>query len=182
VFSCSGFQVGLAGFVGQARLLTQCHELPFTMNRPLSAIAGGVTGIAVMSLLLLFLEVETRSNIAIFDAVARFAGMPGNVTFGFILFVLAGVFAWPLAFMALESYIPGGPDPATRGMVLAIVLWVVFVLTGRGDLAGGLLAIYIVFTLFAHLCYGFLLGAVYGRLTGGDAIEAERYDPTEFSQ
>ncbi|WP_224270129.1 DUF6789 family protein [Haloprofundus salinisoli] len=152
------------------------------MNRPLSAIAGGVTGIAVMSLLLLFLEVETRSNLAIFESVARFAGMPGNVTFGFILFVLAGVFAWPLAFMALERYIPGGPDPATRGMVLAVALWVVFVLTGRGGLSGGLLAIYVIFTLLAHLCYGFLLGAVYGRLTSEGPLEPERYDPSDVSQ
>ncbi|WP_117592776.1 DUF6789 family protein [Haloprofundus halophilus] len=152
------------------------------MNRPLSAVAGGVTGIAVMTLLLLFLEVETRSNLAIFEAVARFAGMPGNVTLGFLLFLLAGVFAWPLAFMALEQYIPGGPDPATRGMVLAVALWVVFVLTGRGDLSGGLLAIYVIFTLLAHLCYGFLLGAVYGRLTSESPVEADRYDPTDVSQ
>lgn len=152
------------------------------MNRPLSAIAGGVTGISVMSLLLLLLNVETRDQIPTFEAVARFAGVPGNVTVGFALFVLAGAVAWPLLFVALESYIPGGPDPATRGMVLGTVLWVFFAVLGRGDLDGPLLGIYLVFTLISHLAYGFVLGIVYGRLSGVTPGEPGRYDPTEASE
>lgn len=139
------------------------------LRHPVSAVAGGIAGMAVMSLLLLLLEVETRERIGVFEAVARFAGQPGNVSLGFVLFLLAGGLAWPLLFLALEEYIPTGPDPATRGAVFATVLWVAFVILGRGDLGGPLLVIYAVFTLLSHLAYGFVLGAVYGRLTGTTA-------------
>lgn len=134
------------------------------MNRPLSAIAGGVAGTAVMTLLLLLLEVQTREAIPVFDVIARFVGTPGNQTVGFVLFALAGAVAWPLLFVAVEPYLPRGPDPAARGAVLGAILWVAFVVTGRGDIGGPLLVIYAAYTLFAHLIYGFVLGAVYGRL------------------
>lgn len=133
------------------------------MNRPASAVAGGIAGTTVMSTLLLLLEVETRSAIQIFDVIARFVGTPGDSAVGFVLFALAGVVAWPLLFVALESYIPRGPDPAARGVVYASLLWIVFVVTGRGDLQGPVLVIYVAYTLFAHWAYGFTLGAVYGR-------------------
>ncbi|SEO46097.1 hypothetical protein SAMN04487948_102523 [Halogranum amylolyticum] len=139
------------------------------LRHPVSAIAGGVAGMAVMSLLLLLLEVETRERIGVFEAVARFAGQPGNISLGFVLFLVAGGLAWPLLFLALEEYIPMGPDPATRGAVFAAVLWVAFVILGRGGLGGPLLVIYAAFTLLSHLAYGFVLGAVYGRLTGTTA-------------
>jgi hypothetical protein len=137
-----------------------------TLRHPVSAVAGGVAGMGVMTLLLLLLEVETREEIAVFEAVARFAGQPGNVFLGFVLFLVAGGVAWPLLFLALEDYLPMTPDPATRGAVFATVLWVAFVVLGRGDLSGPLFAIYAIFTLLAHLAYGFVLGAVYGRLSG----------------
>ena len=134
------------------------------MNRPLSAIAGGVTGTVAMSALLLLFEVQTRSAIQLFDVIARFVGTPDRPVVGFVLFALAGAVAWPLLFVALESSIPGGPDPVARAVVLATVLWVVFVVAGRGDLGGAILVLYGAFTLFAHWAYGFVLGVVYSRL------------------
>lgn len=134
------------------------------MNRPLSVIAGGFSGTVVMSALMLLLEVQTREAIRTFDVIARFVGTPGQPVVGFVLFAVAGTVAWPLLFVALEAYIPRGPDPAARGVVFATALWVVFVITGRGDLGGAVLAIYAGYTLFAHWAYGFTLGAVYGRL------------------
>ncbi len=131
------------------------------MNRPLSAVAGGVAGTAILSLLMILTEVQTRSQIRIFDVIARFVGLPGHVVIGFVLFVAAGVFAWPLLFVALEPYIPGGPDPAQRGIVLAVALWIVFVITGRGSIGWPLVIVYAGLTLIAHLAYGFTLGAVY---------------------
>ncbi len=136
------------------------------MNRPSSAVAGGVAGTAILSLLMILTEVQTRSQIGIFDVIARFVGLPGHVVIGFILFVAAGVFAWPLLFIALEPYIPRGPDPAARGIVLAFGLWVVFVITGRGTIGWPLIIVYAALTLLAHLAYGFTLGAVYAYLRG----------------
>ncbi|AEH36582.1 DUF6789 family protein [Halopiger xanaduensis] len=134
------------------------------MKRFPSAVAAGVSATTVMTLLLLLLEVETRSAMDIFYVIARFIGTPNDPAVGFALFVVAGVVAWPLLFLALEPYLPRGPDPAARGVVFASLLWVPFVITGRGDIGGPLLILFSAYTLFAHWAYGFTLGAVYGRL------------------
>lgn len=139
------------------------------MNRGPSAVAGGVVGTTVMSVMLLLLEVETRSTMELFDVVARFIGLPGDPALGFALFAAAGVVAWPLLFLALERYLPRGPDPAARGVVFGTILWVPFVITGRGDIDGPLLVFFGVYTLFAHWLYGFTLGAVYSRLLESSA-------------
>lgn len=134
------------------------------MNRLASAIAGGVAGTAVLSLLLVLLEAQTRSAIPLFPVIARFVGTPGRPAVGFVLFAVAGSVAWPLLFVALEPYLPRGPDPASRGVAFATVLWIAFVVTGRGDIDGPVLVIYVSYTLFAHWAYGFTLGAVYDRM------------------
>lgn len=140
------------------------------MNRPLSAIAGGVAGTAVLSVLLILLDVQTRNQIHIFEAIARFVGLPNNLVLGVVLFVAAGLFAWPLLFIALEPYIPRGPDPAARGIVFAVVLWIAFVITGRGPIGWPLIIVYAGLTLVAHLAYGFTLGAVYARFRDEQVI------------
>ncbi|WP_313691411.1 DUF6789 family protein [Halorarum halobium] len=145
------------------------------MNKPTSAIVGGAAGVSVLSVALLLIEVETRSRIGLFAVVARFVGVPGNQALGFLLFVAAGTIAWPLVFVALEAYLPLGPDPAIRGVGFALPLWVAFVLLGRGELSGAILIVFGVLTLFAHVAYGFTLGAVYGRLSG--ETEARRPMP-----
>lgn len=151
------------------------------MNRVGGAIAGGVGGTAVMSTLLLFLDVQMRSAILVFSVIARFVGMPGNETVGFAVFVLAGSVAWPLIFLGLEEHLPGGPDPATRGVIFATALWIVFVITGRGDLSGPILPIYAGFTLFAHWAYGFFLGVIYGRFTDDRTdVRDARYQSEEL--
>lgn len=137
-----------------------------TMNRAVSAVGGGVAGTAVLSLLLLLLEVETRSVLEIFHAIARFAGVPGQLSVGFVVFVLAGVLAWPLVFLGIEHYIPLS-DTAERGMAFAAVLWVAFVVVGRGTLTGTHLLVFAGGSLLAHLTYGFTLGVVYDRLREG---------------
>lgn len=134
------------------------------MNRFPSAIGGGIAATAAMSLVLLMVEVETRSVMEIFSVIARFIGTPGDPAVGFVLYALAGTIAWPLLFLALEPYLPRGPDPAARGVVFASILWIPFVITGRGDIGGPLLVFFGAYTLFAHWLYGFTLGAVYGRL------------------
>lgn len=140
------------------------------MHRVVGAVAGGIAGTAVLSLLLLLLEVETRSAVGIFGAIARFVRLPGELALGFLIFVLAGSLAWPLLFVAVQGSLPMA-DPATRGMAFAIPLWVAFVIAGRGDIGGPLFVVYVGFTLLAHLAYGFTLGAVYGMLEEGETGE-----------
>jgi len=143
------------------------------MHRLVRAVAGGTAGTALLSLLLLMLEVETRSAVEIFAAIARFAGVPGNLVLGFGIFLLAGGIAWPLLFTVVEPILPVA-DPAVAGMVFAVPLWVAFVVVGRGDLAGSGLAVYASFTLLAHLAYGYTLGAVYARLAEPEEVVVRR--------
>lgn len=136
------------------------------MNRALSAILGGVVGTAVMSVVLAMVEVEARYAIGIFEAIARFARVPGEPALGFLIYVLVGTLAWPLLFLSLEEYVPLDLDPAVAGMLMGTVLWIAFVVIGRGDMGGPLLLVYLSFTLLAHLAYGFVLGAVYAKFSG----------------
>lgn len=145
------------------------------MDRVPSVIAGGVAGTAVLSLLLILLEVQTREQIPVFDVIARFVGVPGEQTIGFVLFLLAGVVAWPLVFVAVEPYLPGGPDPAARGVVLSIPLWIAFSVAGRGDISGPLLLVYLALTFVAHIAYGWVMGAVYAHLHSGTDLPREEY-------
>lgn len=132
-------------------------------QRIVGAIVGGLAGMSAMSMAFALLEVETRYEIGIFAGIARFVMLPGNLLFGFLVFVFFGAVVWPLLFVAIEDYIPKGPDPAKRGMVFATALWVLFFFTARGDVSGATLLIYGSLTLVGHLAYGFILGAVYGR-------------------
>ncbi|WP_132058707.1 DUF6789 family protein [Halorussus amylolyticus] len=141
------------------------------MNKAFRAVAGGVAGTAVLTLGLVVTDVETGYRIGIFETIANFVGTPGQVTLGFALFVLAGVFAWPLVFVAVEGYLPGGPDPAVRAIPFAFVLWVAFVLTAPPGIDFPLIIPYLALTLAAHLAYGYIVGAVYAQL---DESEVER--------
>ncbi len=136
------------------------------MNRALSAVLGGAVGTAVMSMVLAMIEVEARYAIGIFEAIARFARVPGEPALGFVIYALVGTVAWPLLFLSLEQYVPLDLDPAVAGMLMGTVLWTAFAFIGRGDIGGPLLLVYLSFTLLAHLAYGFTLGAVYARFAG----------------
>jgi hypothetical protein len=135
------------------------------MNRPASAIAGGLVGTTVMSVMLAVMEVEARGAMGLFAAIARFVRVPGNQFLGFSLYALVGIVVWPLLFLGLEQYLAVESDPAVRGMLMGALLWLGFAVVGRGEIAGVLLAVYLVFTLLAHLAYGFTMGAVYARLS-----------------
>lgn len=134
------------------------------MNRAFSAVVAGAVATVVMSLALAIFEVEARFALGIFAAIARFARVPGHLFLGFAVYALVGTVAWPLLFVSLEPYVPLDLDPAAAGMFLAIPLWAAFAVVGRGDNEGAILLLYAVFTLLAHLAYGFTLGAVYARL------------------
>jgi len=146
------------------------------VNRIAGGILGGATGISVMSVVFLMLEVETREQVRAFDAVARYVGMPGNTFIGFITFAFVGTVIWPLLFVAIEPYFPFDDSPS-NGMILGAVLWIAFFILGRGDITGPLLAVFAGFTLLAHLAYGFLLGAFYDRFGNSPEPTPDRPEP-----
>lgn len=150
---------------GHETIVTTLVDPILRMSRPAKVMAGGAVGTALMSLVFALMEVQTRYAIGIFDAIAKFARMPDNLYIGFFLFVVAGVVIWPLLFLAVEDYIPFGPDPAVRGMVFGILLWIPFVLTALGELIIPLFVLYLVISFIAHLIYGFSMGAVFAALS-----------------
>ena len=146
------------------------------MNRIAGGILGGATGISVMSVVFLMLEVETREEVRAFDAVARYVGMPGNTFIGFLTFAFVGTVIWPLLFVAIEPSMPFD-DPPSNGMVLGAVLWIAFFVLGRGTISGPLLVVFAGFTLLAHVAYGFLLGAFYDRFGNSPEPTPDRPEP-----
>lgn len=131
------------------------------------AIGGGVAGTIVMSVVLLIGEAEARFELGVGVAISRYVGVPDQAGLGLLVFLLAGMFAWPLVFLAVDRYLqrlPGGEDPAIRGMVFSLPLWVLYIALGSPELATPAGALHLSFTLFAHLLYGFTLGAVYHSL------------------
>ncbi|WP_248910254.1 DUF6789 family protein [Halocatena marina] len=57
-------------------------------------------------------------------------------------------------FIALEPYIPRGHDPAARGIVFTFILWIAFVITGRGSIGWPLIIVYARLPLLAYPTYG----------------------------
>lgn len=137
------------------------------VNDPLSGIAGGVTGTTAMTLALFIADAFTGFEIRPFEEIAVLVGTPNDVFLGFLVFVAAGAVAWPLLFVALCEFLPGGTD-ATKGAVFASVLWISFALAFSTELGGVALLLYLVLTWLAHVVYGLTLGAVYGRLADRD--------------
>lgn len=131
------------------------------------AIGGGVAATIAMSVVLVIAEVEARFQLGIGGTIARYAGVPDQPALGLLVFLGAGMVVFPLVFVAIQDYlvrVPGGRDPAIRGMVFSLPLWVVYLALGSPDLASLQGALHVAFTLFAHLLYGFTLGAVYHSL------------------
>ena len=132
------------------------------VNDALGGVAGGLAGTAAMTVLLFVADVASGFEIRSFETIAALVGIPGNLLFGYLLFAAAGVIAWPLLFVSLVQYLPGGRDEI-RGAVFATVLWISFAMAFGSGLGGVSLALYLVFTLVAHWVYGLILGGVYGR-------------------
>jgi hypothetical protein len=130
-------------------------------------IGGGVAGTIVMSVVLVVAEVEARFELGVGPAIARYAGVPDQPALGLLVFLFTGMVVFPLVFLWLEDYlarVPGGEDPAIRGIAFSLPLWVVYVAIGSPDLNSLEGMLHLSFTLFAHLMYGFTLGAVYHSL------------------
>lgn len=132
------------------------------MRKALRAITGGVVGTTIMVVALLVMDVETRSKLSLFEAIARFFGVPNQVALGFLVFLFFGVVVWPLVFAAVDPYIPPGEDSAVSAMLFAAALWLAFMVVGTAEMDIILLPLYAIMTLLAHLAYGFTLGLVYG--------------------
>ena len=128
----------------------------------LRAILSGGVGMIVMVLALVMLNIQTRSALNLYGLVARFVGMGGNRSLGFVIFVLVGTVVWPLIFAWAEPHLPPKGDSAVSGMLFAVVIWLAFMVTSVPEVPTILLFLFGGYTLLAHLAYGFTLGLIFG--------------------
>ncbi|PSP73932.1 hypothetical protein BRC86_07520 [Halobacteriales archaeon QS_3_64_16] len=124
----------------------------------LRALKAGIAGTAVLSVLLLGLEVQTRSRVRVAEVVVAYVGIPGQQSLALLVFVLLTAVVWPLAFVALESrdLLPGRTR-TRRAVIFALALALAFAITGRGDLSGPVLVLYGAAVLGAYVAYGLTL-------------------------
>lgn len=132
------------------------------MHKLIRATGSGVAATTVMILFLLIIDVETRAKLSLFEALARFFGVPGSVGLGILIFLFFGVFVWPVIFAFVSPYLPPKGDPAVKGMLFAAVLWLAFIIIGSAQMDVIVVVFYLAVTLLTHLAYGFTLGLTYG--------------------
>ncbi|MHB9287749.1 DUF6789 family protein [Halobacteriales archaeon Cl-PHB] len=129
--------------------------------------AGGLVGTAMMTVVLLVAETFgafSRQSFADLTALIGLEGYVPAVTFGYLLFLLGGMFPWPLLFASLAEYLPGERMPV-QGIFFGTALWTGFALAFFDGFTGVGLLLYVVLTLIAHWVYGVSLGFVFEYLS-----------------
>lgn len=125
--------------------------------------AGGLAGIALMMGVLFIASQVGAFNMAKFADLADTVGLGGMsyaTLIGFAIFLGNGMFPFPLLFASLMEYMPG-ERLQVSGMFFGAILWTGFVLAFYDGFGGLTLVAYLVFSLIAHLAYGFGLGQVF---------------------
>jgi hypothetical protein len=126
---------------------------------------GGLVGTVVLTVGLLIGSSIGAFDRGAFTVVAELAGatilFDSNLAaIGYIVFLLGGMTVWPLLLASIGSYLPGDRF-ALKGITFGFVLWTGFAPSFYTGQAGLLLVAYLVITFFAHVFYGFTLGAVF---------------------
>jgi hypothetical protein len=135
--------------------------------------AGGLVGTAMLTVGLLIAETFNAFSRDSFAFLTRMVGLEAYVPavlFGYLLFLVGGMVPWPLLFASLKEYLPGGSDPV-KGAFFGVAIWTGFVGAFYTGHSGAQFALYVVFTLLAHVSYGIGLGAVFNYfMTRPDSI------------
>ncbi|MBI4501663.1 MAG: hypothetical protein HY700_10930 [Gemmatimonadetes bacterium] len=138
------------------------------------AIAAGLVGTAVMTMLMLAAPMMGLPPMKIGDMLGQFLGIgaaAGWVMHFVIGVILATIYAWFVA-----ARLPG--PVAVRGAVYGFAVFLVAQLVvtpmmGGGVFSGGNIPM-IMGSLLGHLVYGGLVGAVYGHPSPASAPQAQR--------
>ncbi len=136
------------------------------------AVTGGVVATLVMTLMMMYVAPMMTGQPM--DIAALLGAMLGGYTMGMVAHIMMGVVVFPLAYVFIYGFLPGGP--VVRGLVWGIILWIaaatmVMPMAGAGFLManiGGMMAL--IAALMGHLVYGGLLGWIAG--SGESAVPA----------
>jgi hypothetical protein len=129
--------------------------------------AGGLVGVAMMTVVLLFAESVGAFHRASFAQMTELMGLGGyvpEITVGFLIFLLGGMVPWPLLFASLLNYLPGERMPV-NGIFFGTALWTGFAMAFWDGFLGATLVLYLALTLLAHWVYGACLGFVFEYLS-----------------
>lgn len=126
---------------------------------------GGLVGTVVLTVGLLIASSFGAFDRGAFTVIAELAGatllFESNLAaIGFLVFLFGGMTVWPLLLASIGSYLPGRSF-ALKGIPFGFILWTGFAPSFYTGQSGLLLVAYLVITLFAHVFYGFTLGAVF---------------------
>ncbi len=145
--------------------------LPSTVVEGIQTLKAGIVSTALMLFIFLVAESESGFHLGVPAAIANFVRMPGKVYLGFFVFVFIGIVVWPMLFAAIEdrfTAVPGTDDIGVRGILFSLLLWLAFLGLGSAGTQLGSAAfvfLYIIFSLLAHVAYGYSLGVFYGRFS-----------------
>jgi cytochrome c oxidase subunit 1 len=98
-----------------------------------------------------------------FASLATIVGLGPSFLIGGFIFVGGGIVTLPLLFVSLAMFMPGR-SVMEKGAIFGGIVWTGFIVAFFTGQTGLTLVVYLVVTLAAHVAYGGLLGAVYGRL------------------
>jgi hypothetical protein len=142
-------------------------EEPITPRIVLSAMVGGIVGLAAMAPVIAGIPILL--GVFEFEALAEFGNFviaQSDATLGLAFFIGGGAIVLPLFFVVTASFLPPREPRYLRGATISSMFWVSFVFIFWPDAALFVNALFLVVTLVAHWIYGITLGLVMHRLTG----------------
>ena len=124
--------------------------------------AAGLAGMAAMAPFLGAAWALDAFELAAVAGLSDIVGFDGSFLLGSVIFVGGGMTTLPLLFASLAVFLPGEAMSA-KGAVFGAIVWTGFAVAFWSEQTGATLALYLLFTLLAHLAYGTVLGTLYGR-------------------
>ncbi|MDN3523615.1 DUF6789 family protein [Halomonas ramblicola] len=135
-------------------------------------LAGFVATLVISMILILRLSAGIMpwyNPIEIMNLAAQdLLGTPDARLLGWAIHFVVGTLVWGLLFALLVDHLPGSSD-MRRGLLFGLVAWLVVMVTvfpmaGSGMFGMGFGLVAPLSTLLAHVVFGLVIGAMYGRL------------------
>ncbi|MFB6118058.1 DUF6789 family protein [Halosegnis sp.] len=134
---------------------------------------GGLIGVGPLTIIFMLLSQVGAFSLTEFRQLADVLRLAVDFSpataqlLGYVVFVLGAMVTWPLVLASIGTFFPG-ERYATRGLFLGAAIWTGFALAWYDGFTGGRLVLYLVATFLGHLLYGYLLGATFDKLFGGN--------------
>lgn len=129
------------------------------------AALGAAAGFAGMAAMAPFLAAAWALGAFELSAVAGLSDIVSlgpSFLIGAVIFVGGGMTTLPLLLVSLAVFLPG-EAMSRKGAVFGAIVWTGFAVAFWSEQTGTALALFLAFTLAAHLAYGYVFGIIYDR-------------------